>query len=60
MTDQKLVELLQRAFMEGFAVSREGFNGECAFDHLAPDGLSIEQLRDITVDAIIEEEAPQA
>jgi hypothetical protein len=23
-------------FRAGFSVSREGFNGECAFDHLAP------------------------
>lgn len=31
---------LTRAFLMGFAVSREGFNGECAFDHLAPDDLT--------------------
>lgn len=31
---------LTRAFLFGFAVSREGFNGECAFKHLAPDDLT--------------------
>lgn len=30
---------LWRAFLCGFCVSRDGFNGECAFDHLAPDKL---------------------
>ena len=55
MTDTELAAILSRAFDEGFGVSREGFNNECAFDHLAPDGLTLEELRDITVKQIIEE-----
>ena len=32
-------ELFNLAFALGFMVSREGYNGECAFDHLAPHEL---------------------
>ena len=28
--------LFNRAFMLGFMVSREGFNGECDYEHCAP------------------------
>jgi hypothetical protein len=56
MTQEKLKELLRRAFLEGFAVSREGFNGEFAIDHLAPDGLSLDELTAITVDGIMEDD----
>ena len=43
--------LLGEAFLLGFAVSREGFNGECGFDHCAPselkagDGYSLAEFR---------------
>ncbi len=30
---------LERAFLLGFMATREGFNGECAFDHCAPRQL---------------------
>lgn len=30
-------ETLILAALAGFAASREGFNGECAFEHLDPD-----------------------
>lgn len=30
-------ELLREAFLSGFFVSREGFNGEYAGEHLAPE-----------------------
>lgn len=29
-------EILIRAALAGFAATREGFNGECAFEHLDP------------------------
>lgn len=32
-------EELRRAFILGFMVSREGFNGECCFDHCSPNGV---------------------
>ena len=32
--------LLYQAFLLGFIASREGFNGECAYDHCAPDSLA--------------------
>jgi hypothetical protein len=50
---QALAAMLKRAFHEGFNVTREGFNGECSFDHLAPDGLTFEELRDITVEGML-------
>lgn len=38
MGDTSALEMVFRAgFAAGFDVSREGFNRECAFDHLAPD-----------------------
>lgn len=30
---------LREAFFLGFMVSREGYNGECADEYLAPDGV---------------------
>lgn len=33
-------ELLREAFLSGFFVSREGFNGEYAGEHLAPESVS--------------------
>jgi hypothetical protein len=49
------------AFDAGFGASREGFNGECAFDHLAPEkstfegepGTAYERLRNDSVAAIL-------
>ena len=34
-------ELLIKAAMAGFAASKEGFNGECAFEFGAPDDKEI-------------------
>lgn len=56
MTPEKLRQMLERAFQEGFAVSREGFNGECKFDHLGPDGLTLEKLCELTVDGILQDD----
>jgi hypothetical protein len=39
MLDAKQIALIEEAFMLGFMVSREGFNGECDFSHAAPDEL---------------------
>ena len=48
-----LAAMMTRAFHEGFNVTREGFNGECSFDHLAPDGLTFEELSAITVSGML-------
>lgn len=32
---------LETAFLLGFMVTREGFNGECPYDHCAPDDLEL-------------------
>ena len=48
-----LAAMLTRAFHEGFNVTREGFNGECSFDHLGPDGLTFEELSAITVSGML-------
>jgi len=55
MTDDinRLAAMLTRAFREGFNFTREGWNGECAFEHLAPDGLTLEEKSAITVSAIL-------
>jgi hypothetical protein len=53
LTDEEVASMLTRAFHEGFNFSREGFNGECAFDHLAPDGLTLEEKSAITVREIL-------
>jgi hypothetical protein len=53
LTDEEVASMLTRAFYEGFNFSREGFNGECAFDHLAPDGLTLEEKSAITVREIL-------
>lgn len=39
MKNEKDIEIFSLAFKLGFMVSREGFNGECVFDHLAPDDV---------------------
>ena len=39
MTEKEVRELVEQAFIMGFSVSREGFNGEYEYDHLAPMGL---------------------
>jgi len=31
---------LMQAFILGFSISREGFNGECAYEHLAPRSIN--------------------
>jgi hypothetical protein len=50
---EHVVAMLTRAFYEGFNFTCEGFNGECAFDHLAPDGLTLEEKSAITVREIL-------
>lgn len=35
-SDVTCLSLLEKAFTIGFMVSREGFNGECAYEHCAP------------------------
>jgi len=50
---ERLPAMLKRAFYEGFNFTREGWNGECAFDHLAPDGLTLEEKSATTVSAIL-------
>jgi hypothetical protein len=52
-----LKELLARAFQEGFSASAEGFNGECAFDHLSPDNQSLEKTEGECVGRLSEEAA---
>ena len=39
MTEKEVRELVEQAFIMGFSVSCEGFNGECQYDHLAPKKL---------------------
>ena len=34
--------IIREAFLLGFTVSREGYNGDCAFGHLAPSRLKPE------------------
>jgi len=53
LTDEEVASMLTRAFYEGFNFTCEGFNGECAFDHLAPDGLTLEEKSAITVREIL-------
>lgn len=53
LTDEEVASMLTRAFYEGFNFTREGFNGECAFDHLAPDGLTLEEKSAIIVREIL-------
>jgi len=53
LTDEEVASILTRAFYEGFNFTCEGFNGECAFDHLAPDGLTLEEKSAITVREIL-------
>ena len=54
MTPDVMKELLKAAFRAGFGVSREGFNGECAYDHLAPGYLSLDELCEQSVEAIMQ------
>jgi hypothetical protein len=54
MTPDVMKELLKAAFLAGFGVSREGFNGECAYDHLAPGYLSLDELCEQSVEAIMQ------
>ena len=62
-----VAEIARRAFDAGFGSSREGFNGECAHDHLAPkestfegDGSEpYERLKRDSVAKIMSEAAPQ-
>lgn len=37
MESDALEKLLRRAFILGHLATREGFNGECGYDHCAPD-----------------------
>jgi hypothetical protein len=53
LTDEEVASMLTRAFHEGFDFTCEGFNGECAFDHLAPDGLTLEEKSAIVVSEIL-------
>lgn len=43
-----------RAFVAGFCISREGFNGECDFDHQAPATFGEDLPGDGTFDAAVE------
>lgn len=40
LSEDQLREKLSRAFLLAFVVSREGFNGECPCEHLAPSDIS--------------------
>jgi hypothetical protein len=56
-----LSAMLARAFTEGFKVTREGFNGEVSSQDCAPDGLTFEEFRDITVEGMLaDDDAEQA
>ena len=57
----QVAEIARLAFDAGFGSSVEGFNGECAYDHLAPKGSTFEgdgsepyeRLKKSSVDAIL-------
>jgi hypothetical protein len=52
------ISLLAKAFTLGFMVSREGFNGECAFEHCAPNTVEAHyETVDEFMDAIEKNEA---
>jgi len=36
---KQLKEIIAFSFLLGFKTSREGFNGECPFEHLAPNNI---------------------
>lgn len=38
-------DVIRKAFLLGFKVSREGFNGECEYGHLAPKTLGNDDER---------------
>ena len=52
---QTIRELAACCFAEGFAVSRESFNAE-SMSKFGPDGLSLSELSDTTIDCILEDE----
>lgn len=39
LSEDELREKLRDAFLLGFSISREGFNAERSFDHLAPSEI---------------------
>lgn len=48
--EPNIEQIIKEAFFLGFMISREGFNGECAFEHKVPqelkaDGCTEEKLR---------------
>ena len=45
MTNRKLFNM---AFALGFMISREGFNGECPYEHIAPSKLRPDDHKEIT------------
>jgi hypothetical protein len=51
MAEQEVRELVEKAFFIGFSVSREGFNGECTYDHLAPRELESDHEIRVAVSA---------
>ena len=53
LTDEEVASMLTRAFYEGFDFTCEGFNGKWHIDHLAPDGLTLEEKSEITVRDIL-------
>ena len=53
LTHEEVASMLTRAFHDGFDFTCEGFNGECAFAHLAPAGLTLEEKSAITVREIL-------
>jgi len=50
MTEDDVRTAFQAGFYAGFWSSREGFNGECAFSHLAP--ALFENIEDILTAAL--------
>jgi len=52
-------DLFRAGFQAGFAVSREGFNGECAYEHCGPEPDDVATFADewpneAALDALLE------
>ena len=41
-------ELFDMAFALGFMITREGFNGECPYEHIAPSKLRPDNYKELT------------
>lgn len=60
MTDDVETMIFRRGFRTGFAASREGFNGECEFDHLAPAPFQDRQaIEEAAVEAFVDGRADE-